>query len=68
MPTHPCEALFSVVAMRTVCRCQWQTLVIEDSPRGKQHPLHGRPCFGGSLDPVDLLRLLRAVEILIAGP
>ena len=47
---------------RPKVRCEWGTLVVNAATPGAQHPLHGQQCFYGSIEPADLLCLIRDVE------
>jgi hypothetical protein len=46
-------------------RGKWKSLTIDDSVKGSQHPIHGKKCFYGDLQPADLLHLLRDIERLV---
>jgi len=48
-------------------RGAWGSLVVSDSVKGPLNPMHGKKCFYGDLQPVDLLHLLRDIERLIDG-
>lgn len=46
-------------------RAEWNHIVLDESRRGDLNPLQNHACFYGTLQPADLLYLLRDVERLL---
>jgi hypothetical protein len=46
-------------------RAEWHRIIIDDSRKGNLNPLQNVSCFYGTLQPADLLYLLRDVERLL---
>lgn len=44
---------------------KWERLQIDESLKGDKNPLHGKTCFYGTIQPADLLYLLRDIEGLL---
>lgn len=44
---------------------EWNQIVLDESRKGDLNPLQNHPCFYGTLQPADLLYLLRDVEGLL---
>jgi hypothetical protein len=46
-------------------RAEWNQIVLDESRKGKLNPLQNHACFYGTLQPADLLYLVRDVERLL---
>jgi hypothetical protein len=44
----------------------WRTFRIDDAKKGNMNPLHGKPCFGTSFGPADVLLFLADIDKKLA--
>lgn len=47
---------------------EWHGIAIDETRKGDDNPLQGKPCFYGTIQPADLLYLLQDVEDRLKAP
>lgn len=48
-----------------IARADWHGIVLDETRKGDDNPLQGKPCIYGTIQPADLLYLLQDVEALL---